>query len=175
MAPPTNTKRASRNTTTPGFGWLLIFLAASFGVAALGGRVTATAIPVWYRGLRKPSWNPPDRVFAPVWTVLYTLMALAAWLMRREGAAEARPALTLWWLQLGLNLCWSVVFFGRRRPDLGLVVIGALELAILGTIAQARRISHVGAALLVPYAAWTAFALALNFRVWQLNRSPAES
>jgi tryptophan-rich sensory protein len=153
-------------------GWLLIFLASTFGVALFGGRVTVGAVAEWYPTLRKPSWTPPAWVFGPVWTVLYTLMAIAAWLVRRGASArpaQAKSALRLWWLQLALNLSWSLVFFGRRRPEWGLVVIGALELAIVGTALLAIRVSRAGAALLVPYGVWTAFALALNYRITQLN------
>ena len=144
-------------------------------MAGLGGLSTARSIPTWYRALRKPDWNPPDAVFGPVWTVLYTSMAFAAWLIRRDmsnnpGRVKAgNAALRLWWVQLLLNLGWSLVFFGRRRPDWGLAVIGLLELSIIATILAAARISLVAAALLTPYALWTAFASVLNFRIWQLN------
>jgi translocator protein len=110
-----------------------------------------------------------------VWTVLYTFMAFAAWCMRRglssrpERVRTGKAALRLWWVQLFLNLSWSVVFFGRRRPDWGLVVIGILELILIATTVIAARVSLVAAALLTPYALWTAFASLLNFRIWQLN------
>src|SRR5579859_6473219 len=112
--------------------WLGLYLFAGFTAAGLGGLSTARAIPTWYRTLRKPGWNPPDAVFGPVWTVLYAFMALAAWLVRGgmsspERATTGTAALWLWWLQLGLNLAWSLTFFGRRRPGWGLVVISILE------------------------------------------------
>lgn len=156
--------------------WLGLFLCASFFAAALGGLATTSAIPTWYRMLRKPSWNPPDRAFGPVWTVLYTFMAVAAWLVRRGMSSQpartrtGRAALRLWWLQLTLNLAWSLTFFGLRRPDLGLAVIGILELAILATTVVAARVSLVAATLLAPYLLWTGFASILNFRIWQMNR-----
>ena len=155
--------------------WLGLYLFASFAAAGLGGLSTARAIPTWYRTLRKPGWNPPDAVFGPVWTVLYTLIALAAWLLRRgmsntERASTGTTALCLWWLQLGLNLGWSLTFFGRRRPGWGLVVISILEVTIIATTVAAARVSRLAAVLLTPYALWTAFASALNFRIWQLNR-----
>lgn len=155
--------------------WLGLYLFGSFAAAGLGGLSTARAIPTWYRALRKPGWNPPDAVFGPVWTVLYTFMALAAWLVRRGMKSPDRgrtgtAALWLWWLQLGLNLGWSVTFFGRRRPGWGLIVIGILEVTIIATTVAAARVSRLAAALLTPYAFWTAFASALNFRIWQLNR-----
>jgi translocator protein len=158
--------------------WLALFLLGSFVAAAVGGLATATALPTWYRTLRKPTWNPPDGVFGPVWTVLYVLMAVAAWLVRRgmgTRPAERRAgqfALKLWWIQLVLNLGWSLAFFGRRRPDWGLAVIGLLELAIVATTLAAVRVSPLAAALLTPYVLWTGFASILNFRIWRLNRRP---
>ena len=157
-------------------GWLILFLVASFAAAGLGGSVTAKAIPTWYRGLRKPAWNPPDRLFGPVWTVLYAQMAVAAWLVHRRGRnlpalqASARSALWLWWLQLGLNLGWSICFFGLRRPDWALAVIGLLEVTLFVTAVAASRVSRVAAVLLAPYLLWTGFAVLLNVRIWQLNR-----
>jgi translocator protein len=155
--------------------WLGLYLFGSFAAAGLGGLSTARAIPTWYRTLRKPGWNPPDAVFGPVWTVLYTFMAVAAWLVRRGMSDPSRTrtataALRLWWLQVGLNLGWSLTFFGRRRPGWGLAVIGVLEVSIIATTVMAARVSRLAAALLAPYALWTAFASALNFRIWQLNR-----
>ncbi len=155
--------------------WLGLYLFGSFAAAGLGGLSTARAIPTWYRTLRKPGWNPPDAVFGPVWTLLYALMALAAWLVRRGMSNPSRAragttALRLWWLQLGFNLGWSLTFFGRRQLGWGLVVITILEVTIVATIVAARRVSRLAAALLAPYALWTAFASALNFRIWQLNR-----
>jgi translocator protein len=155
--------------------WLALYLFGSFAAAGLGGLSTARAIPTWYRTLRKPGWNPPDAAFGPVWSVLYTFMAFAAWLVRRgmrrpQCAATGTVALRLWWLQLGLNLAWSLTFFGRRRPGWALVVISMLEVTIIATTVAAARVSRLAAALLTPYAVWAAFASALNFRIWQLNR-----
>lgn len=157
---------------------LLLYLAASFGAATVGGLATAGAIPTWYRSLRKPRWNPPDRVFGPVWTVLYTQMAVAAWLVDRgrarrlSRAAVGRSALRLWWLQLALNVAWSIAFFGRRRPAWGLLVIAPLWTTIASTTLLAGQVSRAAGALLLPYLVWTGFAWGLNLRVWQLNRSP---
>jgi translocator protein len=157
--------------------WLIIFLVASFATAALGGGITARAIPTWYRELRKPAWNPPDQLFGPVWTLLYAQMAVAAWLVHRAGRDVAREAtahrtLWLWWLQLGLNLGWSISFFGLRRPGWALILIGLLEATVLATAVTASRVSRLPALLLAPYALWTGFALILNERIWELNRAP---
>jgi translocator protein len=155
--------------------WLGVYLFGSFVAAGVGGLSTASAIPTWYRTLRKPDWNPPNAVFGPVWTVLYISMAVAAWLIRRgmssspERVRTGEAALRLWWVQLILNLGWTLVFFGRRRPDWGLVVIAILELTIIATTVAAARVSLVAAALLTPYALWTVFASVLNLRIWQLN------
>ena len=152
--------------------WLAGFLLASYAAAGLGSLFTLPALEGWYRHLRKPGWTPPDRVFGPVWTVLYTQIALSAWLARRAARNEqsSRPALFAWCAQLALSLAWSGAFFGRRSPAAGLFVIGALWIAIVATLALAARLSRASAALLVPYLAWTSFAAALNWRIWRINR-----
>ncbi len=160
-------------------GWLLAFLAASFGAATLGGLSTARSVGGWYRTIRKPSWNPPDWVFGPVWTVLYAGMAVSAWLVRREArrdprlAGAASLALGAWVHQLILNVAWSYVFFGRRQIGGGVAVIAALWQAIAETAILSIRVSRPAGLLLLPYLAWTTFAGALNYRVWRLNRSEA--
>jgi translocator protein len=128
-------------------GWLVGFLGASFGAAALGGRFTARSVDTWYRTLRKPRPTPPDWAFGPVWTALYALMAVAAWLVQRaseQGPAarhRARLALGAWGLQLGLNVLWSAVFFGARRIGAGLVVIASLWVAVAAGTALAARVT----------------------------------
>ncbi len=158
------------------FGWLIGFLAAAFGAAALGGLFTARSVRTWYRTIQKPSWNPPDWVFGPVWSVLYALMAVSAWLVQREargsGGVSRSGALALgaWVHQLVLNVTWSWVFFGQRQIGPGLGVLVSLWFAIVETMWLAARVSKRAALLLSPYLAWTTFAGVLNFRVWQLNR-----
>src|SRR5262245_12415992 len=106
---------------------LVIALAVCFGAAAVGSAVTLPEINGWYASLPKPSWNPPNWVFGPVWSTLYLLMAVSAWLVWREaGFTGARIALALFGIQLALNVLWSVLFFGWHRPDLALVDIAAL-------------------------------------------------
>ncbi|GAC1318738.1 MAG: tryptophan-rich sensory protein [Chloroflexota bacterium] len=153
---------------------LAAYLVASFGAAAVGSAVTVPALDPWYRSLRKPDWTPPDRVFGPVWTILYVLMALAAWLVRRNAVrhpARARTALLAWAVQLVLNAAWSATFFGRRDPAAGVVVITALWAALAATIVLAARVSRRAATLLLPYLAWTTFAAALNIAIWRRNRA----
>ena len=147
------------------------FVALCLAVAAAGGAATATSVTTWYAGLAKPAFNPPNWVFAPVWTALYLMIALAGWrVWRRRARAEARHALALWALQLALNLCWSLVFFGARMIGAALAEIAVLLAAILATAALSWRIDRTAALLLAPYAAWVAFATLLNAALWRLNQ-----
>jgi translocator protein len=149
---------------------LVVAVAVCFAAAGLGSLATVDAIPTWYAALHKPSWNPPNRVFGPVWTLLYLLMAVAAWLVwRTAGWPAARPALGMFAVQLALNVGWSLVFFGLHRPDWALVEIVALWGAILATLLLFRPISPLAAFLLAPYLLWVSFASVLNFAVWRLN------
>ena len=143
------------------------FIAACF-LAALTGAWFRPG--EWHERLKKPSWRPPDRLFAPVWTALYLMIALAGWLVwRQAGFAGAGLALAAYALQLVVNAAWTPLFFGLRRPDLGFVDIVLLWLSIVATLVLFAPISVVAALLLVPYLAWVAFAGALNFAVWRLN------
>lgn len=146
---------------------LTAFVVLCFGVSVLGARATLPALAEWYPALEKPPWTPPGWVFGPVWTLLYPLVAVAGWLAWREG--RCRLGMLLFFLQLALNAAWPWLFFGQRRPDLALVAIVALWLAILGTIVAFWRVSRGAALLLVPYLAWVGFASALNHAIWKLN------
>ncbi|MGB3938036.1 MAG: TspO/MBR family protein [Burkholderiales bacterium] len=146
-------------------GFVLLCLA----VGAAGGLATATSVDTWYPTLAKPAFNPPNWVFGPVWTTLYLLMALAAWRVWRSGAAGARLALGAWALQLALNLCWSLVFFGLQQIGAALAEILVLLAAILLTAFLSWRIDRLAGALYVPYLAWVAFATVLNAALWRLN------
>lgn len=144
-----------------------------FAVGALGTIPTARAIPTWYRTLDKPTWNPPDRVFGPVWTTLYALMGVALVLVRhapRGASAKASRAQALFGLQLAFNLAWSFVFFGSRSLRGGLVVIGLLWVSIVATIAEFWGIRRAAALLLVPYLAWVSFASILNAEIARRNQ-----
>jgi translocator protein len=165
--PPTSPVR--RWTSTDVIA-LLAFLVLCFAVAAVGSWVTATSVNTWFPTLNKPSFNPPGWVFGPVWTVLYALMAVAAWrVWRRAGFDAGRAALSVFGLQLALNLSWSLIFFGLRSIDMAVVCIVALWLAIAVTIALFRRIDGSAGWLLVPYLAWVSFAAVLNMAIWKLN------
>jgi tryptophan-rich sensory protein len=138
----------------------------------IGSMFTAPAIPGWYAGLAKPSFNPPNWVFGPVWTALYAMMGLAAYLVYEKGwnRPEVRKALTVFGVQLVLNALWSVVFFGGRQLLGGVVVIVLLWLMILLTIRLFSRTSRPAAYLLVPYMLWVSFATVLNVSLYLLNR-----
>jgi translocator protein len=143
--------------------WLLLcYAAAGFGSLFAPGE--------WYVSLTKPAWTPPAWLFAPVWTLLYAMMAVAAWLVwTARGFAGARIALSLFITQLVLNAGWSWLFFGLRRPGIAAIEIGLLWIAILATLIAFWRLRRVAAVLLLPYLGWVSFAAALNIAIWRLN------
>ncbi len=146
-------------------GWLLICFAA----AGIGLRFPPDA---WFEHLRKPSWNPPNRLFAPVWTVLYVLMAVAAWRVWEEGGlTQAGLPLALFLLQLALNAAWTWIFFGWHQPRWAFFEIVVLWSAILATLLAFQQQTWIAGLLLVPYLAWVSFAAVLNFTIWRLNES----
>ncbi len=149
---------------------LALFVALCLGIGALGAAVTATSVDGWYAGLAKPSFNPPDAVFGPVWTVLYILMATAAWRVWRAADRETtRGPLTLFALQLALNLGWTVVFFGLQKIGAAVATIVVLDVAVLVTTLAFRTIDRPAALMMVPYLAWVAFATVLNVAIWRVN------
>lgn len=151
------------------FGFV-VFLALCLAVSAVGGAVTATSVGTWYQTLTKPPFNPPDWIFAPVWTALFFMMATAGWrVWRIDGLRKARWALTLFALQLALNLTWSIVFFGLRSIGAALIEIVVLLLAILATMVVFWQRDRAAGMLFVPYAGWVTFATVLNAALWQLN------
>ncbi len=154
-----------------GFLSLFVFLGLSLGVGAVGSLVTAGSVKTWYPALQKPFWTPPDFVFAPVWTVLYFCMALAAWRVweKREECNITVP-LTLYFSQLGLNSLWSFLFFGLRAPAIAGMEIIILLGMILLTLRAFRKIDTLAVWLMVPYAGWVTYALALNISIVFLNR-----
>ena len=147
-------------------GWLLLCV----GGGTLLGLVTPGGDSPWYATLDKPGWNPPNWVFAPVWTTLYALMAVAAWLVWRRGGWEhQRPALTVFLAQLVANFAWSPLFFTAQRPGLALADIILLWLLIVTTMWAFARIERRAAWLLAPYLVWVSYALSLNAAVVALN------
>ena len=146
---------------------LALWLGITFAAAAIGGLFQPGA---WYAGLNKPSWTPPSAVFGPVWTLLYVMMGVAAWLVwKAKGFPGARLPLTLDLLQLAANAAWSWLFFGLHRPGFALLDIAFLWLLLAGTLAAFWRIRRAAGWLLVPYLLWVSFAAALNFAIRQLN------
>jgi translocator protein len=145
-------------------GWLL----ASYAAAAVGG--AAGSGGAWYDSLDKPWFNPPSWIFGPVWTVLFAMMGVAAWLVWRERRAPGRRmVLGLFVVHLALNAAWSWLFFGIRRPDLAFAEIIVLWTAILALVLLFWRIRPLAGALMLPYRAWVSFAAFLNFTLWQMN------
>jgi benzodiazapine receptor len=154
----------SRSVSCLGLGaWLVI----CFVAPALG----AFAMPdAWYASLEKPWWNPPGWLFGPVWTLLYTMMAVAAWLVwRRGGFALQRGPLTLFLAQLAFNAAWTPLFFDLHRPGLAFVDIVLLWLTLTATIIAFLRVHRGAARLLAPYLIWVTFASVLNFTLWRMN------
>ena len=149
---------------------ICILLCLSAG--GVGSAFTASAIPAWYETLTKPSFSPPNWVFAPVWTLLYIMMGLSAALVWQKGLQipPVRTALVVFLIQLILNMIWSALFFGLRSPLYGLVDILFLWTMILVTIAQFSKVSIPAALLLIPYLLWVTFATGLNLGIFLLNR-----
>ena len=149
----------------------IIAAASVIAASALGQIATYPNLAPWYAGLTKPSFNPPNWLFAPVWTTLFILMAFASWrILRRPESSPAKSrALILFFVQLVLNAAWSWLFFGAHSPGWGMIDIVPQLLAIVATIVAFWRLDRVAAFCLIPLAAWVAFAMLLNFSIWQLN------
>jgi translocator protein len=142
--------------------WLALpLLAGAFGSQFQPG--------AWYAALEKPPWNPPSWVFGPVWTVLYILMGVAAWLVWDRYRGAAKVALGLFVVQVIFNALWSYFFFGAQAPGLAFGWIVLLWVLIVATLVLFWRARTVAGVLLLPYLAWVSFATVLNFALWQLN------
>lgn len=149
---------------------LALSLAVCLGVGALGGWITAGSVGTWYPTLAKPSFNPPNWVFGPVWTALYVLMAVAAWRIWRIGQPEFIPAaLLLFALQLVVNLAWSATFFGFHSLLGAVIVILVLDILVTATLVVFAKFDRLAGLLLVPYLLWILFATVLTVAVWRLN------
>ncbi len=146
----------------------VVSIAVCEAAGVAGSVYTISAIPMWYAGLQKPWFTPPNWLFAPVWLTLYFLMGVSLYLL--WGKKErARVTLAAFAVQLVLNVLWSVVFFGAQQLLYGFVVIAALWAAILATIVLSYRVSHGASVVLLPYIVWVTIAAALNYYVWVLN------
>ena len=137
----------------------------------IGAIFTSSTIPTWYDSLKKPFFSPPNWIFGPVWTILYTLMGISAYLVWRHGIhnSQVKTALIIFGVQLFLNAIWSPIFFGLRALFVALVVIIILWIAILLNILTFLKISKIAAVLLIPYILWVSFAAILNYSLWILN------
>jgi translocator protein len=155
------------------FMWIkfIVSLALPLTVGAVAGMATIAEIPGWYAGLNKPSFNPPNYLFGPVWTTLYAMMGVVLFLVWKTKADKAikQKAMVLFAVQLVLNFCWSFIFFSAHQLGWALVEIVVLWLCILLTIFAFGKISKPAAWLLVPYICWVSFATVLNFALWRLN------
>jgi len=151
---------------------IIVAIVACELAGIIGSVFTMPSIPGWYAGIAKPSFNPPNWIFGPVWTLLYALMGLAAYLVYEKGfkRPEVKKALTVFAAQLLLNTLWSIVFFGAHMILGAAVVIVLLWALILATILLFYRISKAAAYLLVPYIFWVTFATVLNISLYVLNR-----
>lgn len=166
MASLKHTQRRSLSNIAGLIGFLIVCLA----VAAIGGAITATSVTTWYPTLDKPAFNPPDWVFGPVWTTLYILMAIAGWRVWRHPRSTARrDALLVFAVQLGLNVTWSLLFFGLQQIGMALFEIVVLLFAIIVNMILFWRIERFAGALFVPYVLWVAFATLLNAALWLRN------
>jgi benzodiazapine receptor len=151
---------------------IIVFILVCEFAGVIGSLFTSPSIPGWYAGLAKPAFNPPNWVFAPVWTILYALMGISAYLVYEKGPrkSEVRKALAVFAGQLVLNALWSIVFFGAHMILGAAVVIIILWGMILASIMLFSKISRTAACLLIPYILWVSFATILNISLYVLNR-----
>lgn len=149
---------------------LLGFILVSNLAGFIGGIFTQQSVTTWYLTLQKPSFNPPSWVFGPVWTLLYTLMGIAAFLVYKKGYKKAKTALSLFFMQLFFNALWSFLFFGLKNPLLAFVEIIILWSLILVTIYYFYKVEKKAAYLMLPYLLWVSFAAVLNFSLYILNK-----
>jgi len=149
---------------------LVISIAIPLAIGALGSYITVTGISSWYQTINKPSWNPPNAIFGPVWTTLFILMGIALYLVWTSGnKASKTTAITLFSIQLILNFFWSLLFFNQHQIFGALIEMVLFWISILLTIFAFSKFSKAAAWLLVPYISWVSFAMVLNFTIWQLN------
>ncbi|BFI30442.1 translocator protein [Marchantia polymorpha subsp. ruderalis] len=155
----------------PGVKSLIVAVAIPFVLGAIDGLANSPNTD-WYFGLKKPSWQPPSFLFGGTWSILYPLMGLASWLIWAEGGFQVQgKALTLYAIQLVLNLAWPVIFFGKQNLGLALVEIVALVVAVAATVKAFQPVNHVAANLMKPYLGWVIFAAILNANLWYINRN----
>lgn len=149
----------------------VVSIVITLAIGFTGSLFTRPQIDGWFQEIQKPSWNPPNAVFGPVWTALYILMGIALFLVWKSKTRieNKRPAMILFFIQLILNFCWSLIFFDQHMIGLALVDIVILWVFILLTIFAFARVDRLAAWLLVPYISWVSFASILNYTIWRLN------
>lgn len=159
------------NKPKDNYWFLLLFIVLAQSAGLLGSLFTFSAIPTWYATLEKPFFSPPNYLFGPVWTTLYTLMGISAYLIYRryQFGKKAKLFWQVYWTQLILNTLWSILFFGFKEPGLAFVEIGALWYFIVRTIQEAKKLNNPAMYLLYPYLAWVSFASLLNLAIYLLN------
>jgi benzodiazapine receptor len=151
---------------------LIVSIAACEGAGGIGAIFTTPAIPTWYAGLKKPAFTPPNSAFGPVWVTLYLLMGIAIFLVWREGLGQegVTIAFIVFWVQLVLNILWSVIFFGLKSIIGGMIMLLLLWIVVLVNIIMFFNVSLIAGGLLIPYIIWLTIAANLNVQVWRLNR-----
>ncbi len=150
---------------------LVVFLAASFTAATVGGLATAESVKTWYPLLNKPDWNPPPWIFGPVWTALYVMMSIAAWrVYQKRNTQGANVTLALFFIQLCLNALWSILFFGLHSPGFALIEILILWGLLFNLQLRFWTLDRIAGWLWLPYLLWVTFASILNGTIWWLNR-----
>jgi len=147
---------------------LIAWTGLCLGAGLIGSVFTTRSVGSWYLALNKPAWTPPSGVFGPVWTALYLMMGVAAWLVWRRAGLVTLP-IALFAVQLVLNIAWSAAFFGMRQPGWAFVDIVALWVAVFVTMIAFYRVSPTAGFLLAPYLGWITFASALNLSIWRMN------
>ena len=150
---------------------LLIAIAIPVLVGGISGFFTVTGVETWYQTIQKPSWNPPNWVFGPVWTTLYVMMGIALWLVWKEDTSRELKMIAgiLFAAQLILNFFWSFIFFKLEQPGFAFLEILFMWVAILATIFAFAQVNKTAAWLMVPYISWVSFAAMLNFTIWRMN------
>jgi benzodiazapine receptor len=153
---------------------LVVSVLACLAAGGIGSLFTYKAIPTWYRALKKPRYTPPNWAFGPIWTTLYILMGVSVFLVWNKGLTVygATVAFTLFWIQLVVNVIWSVIFFGMKSKGGGVIIIIVLWLLILATTVIYFGVSAWAGGLLVPYIVWVSVASYLNIGIWLLNKGP---
>ncbi len=152
-------------------GLLVLCIAIPLIIGIIGSVFTMPEVGSWYAGLQKPSFNPPAWLFGPVWTLLCILMGVSLWLVIRDGMSSrpVQQAVALFAVQLGLNLAWSIIFFGMHLIAVAFIEILILFVFIVATTLAFRRINPTAGWLFIPYLCWTAFASVLTGTLWLLN------